>query len=272
MANWSKPLRYIVLREMKVSFASPVVVAGFIFSLAAMLAVLWYTSKAFVPSFDHLGAPSSYFEFVLIGEIFLLAPLAAIHSYTRAARTVLYEKTLDALLLLPRPFYLSLFLLQFGPFAVESVRWLVLLSIGLLLLPDALVFTDVFLLLVFQLFTLPIFWSMGQMACAFLIRFGRGQNFIAMFMTLFAILGGVYFPTQVLPDPVHRFFAGFSPFNIVLDLSRVVLAQGWREPDWFGVFAALAAWTVLSVPLSLYFLKKSIQYYRQGRTLNYLVQ
>ena len=237
-----------------------------------MLLVLWYTSKAFVPTFVLSGKKIGYFEFVIIGEIFILAPLSAIHCYTKTLRVLLIEKMFDHFLLLNKPLYFNLFVLHLGPFAIEFMRWIILVVIGYIMVPDSIPLLQCLSLLAMQLAVLPIFWALGQIACAFIIRFGRGQNIITVFMTISAILSGVYFPTQVLPVELSSFFDRFSPFNLTLNLSREVLSSGWRNADLMTPLLSLLLWALVLVPLSICLLNYSVHAYRKQGRCGYLPQ
>lgn len=264
--------RTLVIREFRMSFPSRWSYAHFFFSTFSMIFILWYTSKSFVPNFEYLGKKVNYFEFVLSGEIYLLLPLVTISSLTRICRSLIYEKGLDLIILSPKSVAQALTHFFTAALSIELIRLSILYFSVSLFLPNLFLSPKAVSAFLLYLFALPCFLGFGFIACSVLIRFGRGQNVINSALSFLAILGGLYFPTTVLPEAVHQFLSHSSPFNLLLSISRQIIFLSIDLKQLIYPLTTLLIWNVLIFPISLFTLKKSVEAYRKKGAQVYLYQ
>jgi ABC-2 type transport system permease protein len=92
--------------------------------------------------------------------------------------------------------------------------------------------------------------AFGLFAAAFVILFRRGDPFTGIMVGIGAMLGGVFYPTEVLP-PAARTLAEFVPLTPALRGVRLAMMNGGTLPALASSLGPLAAWCAIAVPLSL---------------------
>ena len=92
-----------------------------------------------------------------------------------------------------------------------------------------------------------LFASLGVTVAALTVIIKRAAGISGIAITGLALLGGVYFPIDVMPEPLH-FLAEALPFTWALDVLRASLLGGETDPAQVaGLFASVA----VLLPLSL---------------------
>ena len=110
---------------------------------------------------------------------------------------------------------------------------------------------------------LALFASLGVGVAAYTIVFKRGAALLALVLTGLALLGGVYFPISVLPDPIE-WVAKALPFTWGLDVLRASLLGGTVDP---AQLAGLFASAMLVLPLALLVFTLAVKRVRRTGTL-----
>jgi ABC-2 type transport system permease protein len=110
---------------------------------------------------------------------------------------------------------------------------------------------------------LGLFASLGVGVAAFIVVFKRAIGLLGMMFAGLALLGGVYFPIEVLPAPIEQVAAAL-PFTWGLDVVRASLLGGNVDPAQLaGVFAA----TAVLLPVALWGFTMAVRRARQTGTL-----
>jgi ABC-2 type transport system permease protein len=157
--------------------------------------------------------------------------------------------TLEALLAAPRS--PSLILVAGGAYRV-----LVAVALGVLTLVFATFMfgfrvslnpSTLLLLPLGVLASLALYVATGIGVAALTLLFKETTGIIAFAATGFALLGGVYFPVEVMPAPL-RDIANALPFNWSLDVMRAVLLAGGVS---LTQLVALVTVSLLALPLAL---------------------
>jgi len=108
-----------------------------------------------------------------------------------------------------------------------------------------------------------LFASLGVAVAAFTVVFKRTTALLGMVVTMLALLGGVYFPIEVLPDPIEK-VANALPFTWGLDVLRASLLGGDVDPAQLaGLFGSAA----LLLPLALVAFAAAVRRARRTGTL-----
>lgn len=95
--------------------------------------------------------------------------------------------------------------------------------------------------------SLGLFAAFGAAVAALIVVLKRATALLGLALTALALLGGVYFPVDVLPAPLEA-VAEASPFTWALDVLRASLLGGEVDPaQLVGLFASVA----VLLPLSL---------------------
>jgi ABC-2 type transport system permease protein len=142
----------------------------------------------------------TYFPFVLIGIAFSTYQTTGLTSFSQSLRQEQYMGTIESILV--SPINISTFLAGsalwdffYASFEVAFYFLVAFLAFGLLL-PNI----NYLPALASIGLTLTTFMGLGILAAAFILRFKRGNPVTWVIATSSELLGGVYFPTTILPD------------------------------------------------------------------------
>jgi len=89
-----------------------------------------------------------------------------------------------------------------------------------------------------------IYAALGVMAAAFVLVFKHADPLTTVFAAFSSLLGGVFYPTTVLPPALHS-LAQFVPLTYTLRAIRLAVLEGysfaalWQELLILGLFAGL---------------------------------
>jgi ABC-2 type transport system permease protein len=200
---------------------------------------------------QYLGAyGGDYFSFVLIGIAFVGYQGVALHSFSGIVQSAQSAGTLEAMLVTPTRLSTILFSSSLWNFVFTSFRVLIYILLGMLVFGADLRKANVPAGLVVLCLTIVTLSGIGILSACFVMVFKRGNPVDFLFGSLSALLGGVYYPVNVLPGwlqvPAH-----FFPLTYSLDAMRRALLTGESLADLWREIAVLVAFSVLLLPLSL---------------------
>jgi ABC-2 type transport system permease protein len=211
---------------------------------------------------------NSYFPFVMIGLALAGFQGVALTAVSQNILYGMYTGTLEAMLVtrtsLPTIVFASM-LYQFSSALLEILLYLAFsvlffgVSLGQANLPATAV-----LLALALLAHLPI----GIFSAGLILLFKRGDPVTVILGQVSALLGGVYFPLQVLPQWVQT-VAQLLPFTHALEGLRQAVLNGKGLGELGTQVAILSAFAVVLLPLSLAFFAWTV---RQAKRLGTLSQ
>ena len=196
-------------------------------SIVFTLALFFYLGQlvdrsSLAPTSDRFDR--GYFSFVVIGLSLLQIVQTGLSSFASTLRQEQSAGTFEALIATPTaPWVLIL-----GSAAYDILRATLfgLLMLALSVLVFGATFEgDVFavlIALVALIASLLFFIAVGVVAAAFTVVFKQTLALIGLFVTGLALLGGVYFPLEVLPGPLET-VGELLPFTWGLDVLRSAL-------------------------------------------------
>ena len=195
------------------------------------------------------GYQGDYFAFVLIGLAFNLYVGLGLTAFAEALREAQTTGTLEAMMMTPTPVSLMVVGSAGWSYAFTTLRMVVYLGLGVLLGMD-LGGANWGLAAVALLLALIAFASIGIIAASVIMVIKRGDPITALVANVSALVGGVYYPIEVLP-PWLQTVAQFVPLTHALRLMRLTLLNGagWAEVQ--ADFFALTAFALVLFPLSL---------------------
>lgn len=211
-----------------------------------------------------VGASSGYFPFVVIGLVMTRIVDTALRSFSSKLRGEQMTGTFEALIATPA----SLPTLVLGSAAYNLFDGVVTGSIMLLI---AVVFGLRFDVSVFSLVggalgliaSLAFFAAIGVAVAAFIVVYKQGQGVLSMVTSVIGLLGGAYFPVDVLPGPVQA-LAAINPLKWSLDVLRAALLE--REVLW-GSLCMLAVAAAALLPCALWLLRVAVDRARRDGSL-----
>lgn len=221
------------------------------FSVFFNLFVFYFLSllvgDAAAPYLDDYGG--DYFAFVLIGLAFSGYFGVGLRSFANNLREAQTTGTLEAMLLTPTRLstvILSSSLYDYGYVTVQVFVYLLLGSLlfGVQLngnLPAAIVILAL---------TIIAMTSLGIVAASFIMVLKRGDPVTWVFNSLTLLLGGVYYPVELLPDWLQT-LSRLLPITYALQAMRQALLLDASFQELWPDIVALAIFCILLVPFSL---------------------
>lgn len=210
--------------------------------------VLWYFFAAYLTPKAGFASGEDYFGFVVIGTSMLGFLQVALHGFARRLREDQVTGTLEMLFTAPAPPFLLLLGSCLWELILQAIQAAVGLAIAAALgakfhlgsLPG---------LFAVLLLTILCFGALGLIAASLLLVFQRGEPVTPFVGALFTLMGGVFFPTEVLPAWLEA-VAKFLPLPYTTSALRTLLLQSGSLGEVKGELLALALFAAALLPLS----------------------
>jgi ABC-2 type transport system permease protein len=207
-----------------------------------------------------------YFAFVLIGLALGGYFGVGLSGFARALRQAQTTGTLEALMMTPVPVPLVIVGSAAWSYAYMTFRVLIYLLTGVLLLGVSLRGANVAAALLILLLGIIAFASIGILAASVIMVIKRGDPVTALLGNLANLVGGVYYPIEVMPGWLQA-VARLLPISYALHGMRLALLTGasWAEllPD----LLALLVFCLLLFPLSLWVFRYAVEQARADGSL-----
>ncbi len=195
-------------------------------SAGFLLTFYWLTQKALHFENSKLENGLSYFQFVFLGEVFLMFPFSIVLGSSRVLRQMKDQGVFDLIFSSYRVFIPALFCQTLVWALLESVKVLLLiLLVSLFGVPWA-VIGQTLALLSLSIFLIPASFGFGLISCALVLKLGRGDNLLPPIVLFTGLVSGAYFPTTVFPPAVREITQAFFPFALFLEGIRSFITGG----------------------------------------------
>lgn len=253
-------------RDFAISFSYRV---GAILGLASSLfslALFFYLGRLV----DRSGAADEqfqrgYFAFVVVGIALLGVAQTGLSSLGQKFRQEQTTGTFEALMSTPTS--PSLLILSSAAYdmlraAGEGIAFLLLgvVVFGLRLQSD---FVSILVALFALLFSMLLFVAFGVAVAAFTVVFKQTTALLGMITSGLALLGGVFFPIRLLPEPL-RVASDLVPFTWALKALRDALVSGNTNVEALVILVSSA---LVSFPLALGLFSLAMRRARKTATL-----
>jgi ABC-2 type transport system permease protein len=243
-----------------------------IFSLIAVVGSVipvYFVAKALQPMMSHTiqGEGHQYFAFVLIGSItFSFIPLA-VSALPGTITTSVTSGTMEAVLGTPTSMPTMLIGMMSYSFAWATLRaalmliagWALGASINWAQLPSA-----IMLLALIIIAYIPI----GLMSAAAYLAFRTAGPFATGVMIVSSFLGGVYYPTHVVPSWLMH-ISGIIPLTYGLRALRKVLLEDASLMSVRSDIGMLCLMTVILFAAGAWLFSAAMRYARRTGSLSY---
>lgn len=237
-------------------------------SLLVTIVPVYFVATALQPFMASVIAEEGreYFGFVLVGTAVLALVATALSSFAAAVSGGLSSGFFESLLMTPTPLPAVLGGQTGYPFAWAVGRAVLLVAVGLglglemhwLRLPEALLIVGA---------VVAAHAGLGLIAAALVVAFRTNATLPQGILVVSTILGGVYFPTTVLP-PLVAPIAEWLPLTPGLRALRQSLLLGYPMSSITGDLARLAGLTALCVIAGAVALRWSFAYARRAGSLS----
>jgi len=214
--------------------------------------MLFFMSKLIGSGIANQLAPygGDYFSFVIIGIALTDYLSVSLNAFAGQIRSAQVQGTLETLLVTPTPVSTILFSSTLYNFSFTSLRVVMYLVLGGLFFGLNLHITSIFSFLIVLILTVAAFAGIGLISAAFIIVFKQGSPITFLITTLSGLLGGVFYPLDVLPSWLMP-FSWLLPITHSLEAMRQVLLNGAGLADIVSQIIILLAFAAVLVPAGL---------------------
>jgi ABC-2 type transport system permease protein len=260
-------LRAFLNRDWRIALSYRLPFAFDLFQSLTSLVFLFFLGRLVGPRGHSVSTQlnQGYFAFAVLGTALLGIVTTSLGAVADRIRTDQTTGTLEALLTMPTPSWLTV--LASATYQLVYATTLALITVVIAVAGFGMRFdaqpAGVPIAILGLTGAVALFSSVGVAFAAFVIVFKRGQGLIGLTTSVFSLLGGVYYPIAVLPGPL-QVLAHILPFTWAVDVIRQSLLAG--ELPWAKLGLLLGTAAVL-VPASLWLLTAAARQSRRTGTL-----
>lgn len=213
----------------------------------------------------------NYFAFVLVGVAFYNYLTVALTSFASRIRNEQLTGTLEAMLVTPTRTPMVILASSLWDFTFTSFRVVVYLAVGILVsrLADAPISIHWGGLLPFVAIlalTILAFCGIGIIVASVVIYLKRGEPINALIVSASALLGGVFYPVERLPEWLMKVSA-LLPITHALRGIRAALLEGASFGDLWDELRILALFVAALLPVGMVVFRLSLRAARRDGTL-----
>ena len=248
---WRK-LTAFIIRDFHWDLSYPLAFLWRLGSIVLNLIIFYFLGKMISQAASPHLAPygGNYFAFAMVGLALASFQAVALSSISGSLHYEMFTGTLESMLATPTrlsTIVFSAMLYRFINGLGEVVIYFGLTAVFFeLLLKQVNLAGAAVMLLLALLAHLPL----GILSASFLLLFKRGDPLTIILGHLSALLGGVYFPVQILPAWLQG-VAQLLPFTHALEGLRQAVLNGRGVADLGPQILVLALFAVVLMPLSL---------------------
>ena len=218
----------------------------------------FFISKLIEPAAGSLPAEvgDAYFPFVLLGIAFNSYFGTGLNAFARSIRQAQTTGTLEAMLVTPAPLPAIVLGSAAWSYLFTTLQVAVYLVLGLLLGVD---FSQANwgLALLGLLVGLVSFAAIGIIAAGIIMIIKRGDPVTSLISSLSALLGGIYYPIELLPSWLQPVSA-LLPVTYALRIMRRTLLEGARLNVIASDLLILIGFCIVLLPLALWLFRLAV--------------
>jgi ABC-2 type transport system permease protein len=199
-----------------------------------------------------------YFSFVLIGIAFLGYQSVALYGFSNVVQSAQTTGTLEAMLTTPTRLSTILLGSSAWNFIFTSFRVMLYLLAGVTFFGARFTGANWGAALPVLLLTVTSLSAIGILSASFIMVFKRGSPINFLISSVSLLLGGVYYPIEVLPASLQT-LARLYPLTTSLQAMRRALLMGASLSSLAGDLGILLGFTLLLMPLSLAAFRYAVQ-------------
>ena len=240
------------------------------FNVFFSVGVFYFVAKMFNGAVTPFLQPygGDYFSFVLIGIAFAGYFNVGLSGFSNSLRRAQTTGTLEAMLSTPTRLSTIIVSSSQWSYLMTTLRVVVYLLIGTSLLDVDLGHGNFGTALLILALTVISFGSMGIIAAGFIMVLKRGNPVTWVFGTTASLLGGVYYPIDVMPVWMQR-LADLLPVTYALRSMRLALLQGASFLTLLPDILALTGFCVFLLPVSLFAFRFAVRRARDDGSLTH---
>jgi len=270
LRDFMRTLGAFLVRDLRSEMSYRVSFALQFFTVFTSVAVFYFMAQllgeAAVPYLEPYGG--DYFSFLLIGIAFGGYFGVGLSSFSNGLRQAQTTGTLEAMLSTPASLSTIIISSALWSYLLTTLRVLVYLLIGGLLLGVDLKAGNYGVALLILGLTMISFSSLGILAASFIMVLKRGNPITWIFGTIANLLGGVYYPITVMPVWMQA-LANMLPVTYALRAMRMALLQDASAAALRVDILVLVGFSALFFPLSLFAFRLAVSRARLDGSLTH---
>jgi len=242
--------------------------SGFVVTMAGVfieLAAFYFLSRAIGPGFRPDGV--EYFPFLLVGTGLYTFFVMSVQAFLSAVQEAQQTGTLEVLMTTSTAPAELVILSAISAFAGNLVNLLVYLFAGVVVF-RASIHVNFLSCAAVLILSLTLAVALGIAAATLQVAFQKGSALLWLLGSGLWFLSGTMFPIHNLPRPL-QLLAGAVPFTYAIEGMRRALLEGQSISAMAPTVAALAAYSLVLLPLALAGLSLSLRRARQNGTLSF---
>jgi ABC-2 type transport system permease protein len=238
---------------------------GVFFSVLTFFFIAKLFGKAAAPHLQEYGG--DYFPFVLIGIAFSTFLGVGLGTSAGALRQEQMIGTLEAMLITPTRATSIVIYLSLWNFIYSSFNILVYLFIGRFIFGIKFSLSHPLLIVVVFFLSILSFSSLGIISSCFVMVFKRGNPVNWIVSSSFDLLGGVYYPITILPEPL-QVISHALPITYALKALRGILLAGYSFAQVRTEIFALLGFALVLFPLSVLLFEFALKWAKKDGSLS----
>ncbi|HDP99639.1 MAG TPA: ABC transporter permease [bacterium] len=239
-----------------------------LFGIVISMLVFYFLSQLI--SGNEIGylAPygGNYFNFVLIGIAFSNYLNVAVRGLAKNIRDAQMLGTLEALLVTQTQIPTIILGSSLYSYIFASFQVLIYLLLGGLFFGVDFGEANYLAAFLILILTITAFSSIGIISASFIMIFKKGDPITWLFTSLSWLIGGVYYPIQILPTWLEK-LSYLLPITYALEGMRLALLSGYSIPQLINHIIALLTFTLVLTPLSVALFIKAVKKAKADGTL-----
>jgi ABC-2 type transport system permease protein len=214
------------------------------------------------------GYGGDYFSFVIIGLAFGGYFSIGLGGFAGALRRAQTTGTLEAMIMTPAPLSLIILGSAAWSYAFTTLRVAIYLLLGAGFLGLSMAGANVGGALLTLLLSIVAFASFGIIAASVIMVIKRGDPITGLFSSVSFLLGGVYYPLEVMPEWLQA-ISKLLPITYGINAMRLALLNGAPLSAMRTDLLVLVGFCVAVFPLSLLIFRFAVERARQDGSLTH---
>jgi ABC-2 type transport system permease protein len=245
---------------------------SFLLSLSSILFsafTFFFLSEAFGSETSEVlsSYDTDYFSFVLVGMAFNSYFAVGLNGFAGGIRRAQTTGTLEAMLMSPTPLSIMVIGSAMWSYVFTTFRMMVYLGLGAAL---GVSFRNANVLgaLVSLILAVISFASLGIMAASVIMVIKRGDPITSLISYVTLMLGGIYYPIEVLPDWLQT-ISKLLPITYAINAMRQALLNGAGWDMLRPNLLILLAFSLVLAPLALLVFRYAVERARDDGSLTH---
>jgi len=239
-----------------------------IFGMLVGVLPLYFVAKAIQPIAGEAISEQGgqYFAFVVVGMVSQFFIQDAVNAVPGAVGSSIGGGQFDTFVTVPTPLPLVYAAMSAYGFSWTLIRAFLTLFFGAMLGANVQwgsLFSGAFIIVMIILAYLPI----GLISAAMIVAFRTDGPLRTVVIVGSTLLGGVFYPTHVIPKSWIQTLSSFVPLTYGLRSLRQVILEGRSITSVAGDLGALLLFVIVLLPIGLIALRMAFDYARRAGTL-----